>query len=70
LQRPILSPISQLSPKQKLKGQIYLGSETFIEEHAHGTKKHTEIPLAQLPGGRSFLQQIVGKRGKKDIEVA
>ena len=38
----------RLAAVGELKGEIYLGSETFIEEHAHHSKKHTEIPRAQL----------------------
>jgi REP-associated tyrosine transposase len=49
---------------EKLTGQIYLGSESFIEEHAQENKKLAEIPRAQLQAARPSLQQIFGKRGK------
>ena len=57
-------------PWEELTGQIYLGSESFIEEHAQENKKHPEIPRAQLQAARPSLQQIFGKRGKHAIEAA
>jgi REP-associated tyrosine transposase len=57
-------------PWEKLTGQIYLGSESFIEEHAHQSKKHTEIPRAQLQAARPSLRKIFDRRGEKAIEVA
>jgi putative transposase len=35
-------------PWEELKGQIYLGSEQFIERHSPGDKELKEIPRAQL----------------------
>jgi REP element-mobilizing transposase RayT len=57
-------------PWEKLTGQIYLGSESFIEEHAHENKKHTEIPRAQLQAARPSLQQIFDRGGENAIEEA
>jgi REP-associated tyrosine transposase len=57
-------------PWEKLTGQIYLGSDSFIEKHAHENKKRTEIPRVQLQAARPSLQQIFNRRGKKAIEVA
>jgi putative transposase len=57
-------------PWGKLTGQIYLGSESFIEEHAHQSKKHTEIPRAQLQAARPSLRKIFDRRGENAIEVA
>ena len=57
-------------PWEDLTGQIYLGSESFIEEHAQENKKLAEIPRAQLQAGRPSLQQIFGKRSKNGIEAA
>jgi putative transposase len=56
-------------PWEDLTGQICLGSESFIEEHAQENKKHREIPRAQLQAARPSLQQIFGKRGKNAIEA-
>jgi putative transposase len=58
-------------PWEKLTGQIYLGSESFIERHAHETsRKHTEIPRAQRQAARPSLKQIFAKRSKNAIEAA
>ena len=57
-------------PWEKLTGQIYLGSERFIEEHSHENKKQTEIPHVQLQAARPSLQQIFNRRGKNAIEAA
>lgn len=35
-------------PWEELKGQIYLGSEKFIERHSAEDKDRKEIPRAQL----------------------
>ena len=57
-------------PWDDLKGQIYLGSEAFIEKHASGKKDIREIPRAQLRAAKPSLEQIFGKRGEKAIGEA
>jgi DNA invertase Pin-like site-specific DNA recombinase len=57
-------------PWDGLKGQIYLGSEAFIEEHASGKKDIREIPRAQLRTAKPSLEKIFGRRGEKAIGEA
>jgi putative transposase len=57
-------------PWDDLKGQIYLGSEAFIEKHASGQKDIKEIPRAQLRAGKPSLEKIFGRRGEKAIAEA
>ena len=57
-------------PWEKLTGQIYLGSQSFIAKHAYENKKHTEIPRAQLQAARLSLHQIFARRGKNAIHAA
>jgi len=57
-------------PWEKLTGQIYLGSESFIEEHTHENKKQAEIPRVQLQAARPSLQQIFARGGRNAIEAA
>jgi putative transposase len=57
-------------PWEKLTGQIYLGSESFIEEHAPENKKQAEIPLAQLQAARPALRHIFSRHDKNAVEKA
>ena len=57
-------------PWEELRGQIYLGSEEFIERHAKGGEKVREVPRVQWRVVRPTLEQIFSKRGKKAIETA
>ena len=57
-------------PWDALKGQIYLGSEAFIEKHACGKKAVKEIPRAQLRAATPSLQRIFAKSGEKAIAEA
>jgi hypothetical protein len=57
-------------PWNDVKGQIYLGSEAFIEKHASGKKDIREIPRAQLRAAKRSLAQIFGRRGEKAIGEA
>jgi len=57
-------------PWDDLKGQIYLGSEAFIEKHASGKKDVKEIPRAQLRAAKPSLKKIFGGRGEKAIGEA
>jgi REP element-mobilizing transposase RayT len=56
-------------PWDDLKGQIYLGSEAFIEKHAP-KKALKEVPRAQLRAAKPSLEQIFGRKGEKAIGVA
>ena len=57
-------------PWDELKGQIYLGSETFIEKHSAGKKRLKEIPRAQWRAAKPSLRRIFAKSGKKAIAEA
>ena len=52
---------------RKLKGQIYLGSEEYIESHSPGNGELREIPRAQLKAVRPTLERIFAKSGKRAI---
>ena len=57
-------------PWEKLKGQIYLGSEAFIERHCPGNQELKEIPRVQLKAVKPSLERIFAKSGKKAIVQA
>jgi REP element-mobilizing transposase RayT len=57
-------------PWDDLKGQIYLGSQGFIEKHASGKENLKEIPRAQLRAAKPSLIQIFARRGEKGIAEA
>jgi putative transposase len=57
-------------PWEDLKGQIYLGSEAFIEKHATRNKDLKEIPRVQLRAGKPSLQRIFSKSGERAIAEA
>lgn len=57
-------------PWEKLRGQIYLGSEEFIERHARGGDEIREVPRVQLRAVRPSLERIFRHRGTRAIEVA
>jgi putative transposase len=57
-------------PWEKLKAQIYLGSEAFIEKHASRQKDLKEIPRAQLRVAKPSLERIFARSGKKAIAEA
>lgn len=57
-------------PWGELRGQIYLGSEEFIESHAKKGEKIKEVPREQWRAVRPLLEQIFSKRGDKAVEVA
>ena len=57
-------------PWEELKGQIYLGSEAFIEKHAARKKHLKEIPRAQWRAAKPSLQRIFARKGKKAIAEA
>ena len=57
-------------PWEDLKGQIYLGSEEFIERHSVGDKELKEIPRAQSKAIKPTLERIFAKDGKRGIARA
>ena len=56
-------------PWEQLKGQIYLGSEEFIEQHSAG-KEVKEIPRAQLRAVKPTLDRIFAKSKEAGIAQA
>ena len=57
-------------PWEDLKGQIYLGSEQFIESHSAGDKELKEIPRAQLKAIKPTLERIFATAGERGIAQA
>ena len=57
-------------PWDDLKGQIYLGSEAFIERHAPDKKHLKEIPRVQLSAAKPALEQIFRRKGERAIAEA
>jgi putative transposase len=57
-------------PWEELKGQIYLGSEAFIEKHAAANKDHKEIPQVQLRAAKPSLARIFARSGNRAIVEA
>jgi putative transposase len=57
-------------PWEELKGQIYLGSEAFIEQHSAEDKELREIPRAQLKALKPTLEWIFAKGGETGIARA
>jgi len=49
----------------ELKGQIYLGSEEFIEQHSAEDKEIKDIPRVQQKAVRPTLERIFAKGGKQ-----
>jgi REP element-mobilizing transposase RayT len=48
-------------PWDELKGQIYLGSDEFIERHSAQTTELKEVPRAQLKPIKPTLERILGE---------
>ena len=57
-------------PWEALKGQIYLGSEQFIEKHSPENTELKEIPRVQRKAARPSLERIFAKRGERAIVQA
>ena len=58
-------------PWEKLRGQIYLGSEEFIRKHADKDRRElAEVPRVQRRAVRPSLEQILSKKGERSIETA
>ena len=54
-------------PWEELRGQIYLGSEEFVEEHSAKNLELKEIPRAQLHAAKPSLERIFARQGEKGI---
>ena len=54
-------------PWDQLKGQIYLGSDKFIERHSAEDKELKEIPRAQLYAFKPTLERIFASDGETGI---
>jgi len=57
-------------PWDDLKGQIYLGSDEFIERHSAEAKELKEIPRAQLRAIKPKLERIFAKNRETGIAEA
>jgi putative transposase len=57
-------------PWEELKGQIYLGSEEYIERHSPSNQKLKEIPRAQLKAAKPSLARIFAHSGDQGIARA
>ena len=57
-------------PWEAVKGQIYLGSEQFIEKHSPENTELKEIPRVQRKAARPSLERIFAKRGERAIVQA
>jgi REP element-mobilizing transposase RayT len=57
-------------PWEDLKGQIYLGSEAFIEKHAPPEKNLREIPRAQWRAAKPSLARLFANGDEKTIAKA
>lgn len=57
-------------PWEDLKGQIYLGSDKFIEKHSVGNQELKEIPRGQRKVIKPRLEQIFSKQGERGIVQA
>lgn len=60
----------EVRPWEKLRGQIYLGSEEFIETHKRSGEELREVPKVQWRAVRPSLKQIFSRGRNKGIEVA
>ena len=57
-------------PWEELRGQIYLGSEEFIAEHASGKEEVKEIPRRQRQAVRPTLEQLFTRGAEQAIMLA
>jgi DNA-binding NarL/FixJ family response regulator len=55
---------------EKLKRQIYLGSEAFVKKHTTRKQNLTEIPRAQRRAAKPSLQRTFATNGKDAIAEA
>src|SRR5262249_56432813 len=57
-------------PWDKVRGQIYLGSEEFIEKHAGKDETQlAEVPRVQRQAIRPALEALMNKKRKSSIET-
>ena len=54
-------------PWEELRGQIYLGSEEFVEEDSPKNLQLKEIPRAQLHAVKPSLERIFARQGERGI---
>jgi hypothetical protein len=52
---------------EELRGQIYLGSEEFVEEDSPKNLQLKEIPRAQLHAVKPSLERIFARQGERGI---
>lgn len=57
-------------PWERLRGQIYLGSEEFIERHTQGVEEIREVPRVQWRAVKPTLEKLFSRQGGKAVEVA
>ena len=57
-------------PWEALRGQIYLGSEAFIERHSPRNRELKEIPRAQVRAVRPKLERILKGSDDRSIVLA
>jgi hypothetical protein len=57
-------------PWERVQGQIYLGSEEFIEKHTKDIEDIREVPRRQWKAVRPNLGEIFRKRGDRAVVVA
>ena len=60
----------QSRPWEALQGQIYLGSEAFIERHSPRNRELREIPRGQVRAVRPRLEQILKESDDRGIVIA
>jgi hypothetical protein len=56
-------------PWEDLKGQIYSGSDEFVERHSAEVKELKEIPRAQLKAIKPPLQRIFAKDREPGLPI-
>ena len=57
-------------PWEKLQGQIYLGSEEFIERHTKAKENIREVPRGQWQPARPRLEEVIKKHRNRAVMVA
>ena len=57
-------------PWAELRGQIYLGSEVFIQRLTKNAENIQEVPRAQWQAVRPSLAEVFRQRGEQGIAVA
>jgi REP-associated tyrosine transposase len=68
--RAYVSEGHEENPFDRLRAQIYLGSEEFIARHADDTERLAEVPREQWQPLRPVLADILTSEGEQGILVA